>query len=586
MVLFYKEYLLSNDQKISRIQSLRKRIVVARVLVFLVFIWCVYMAIAAATAWLWLAMILVVLFLFLVRKAGDVENSLQQLKALKTCLANEIGALQGEQYDWDVAAPMEAHPWVHDLDVFGTQSLFGVVNRSYDFLGKRWLAYELKTASEDKRSLLQRNRTVEEMAKNHEWRMELQAATLLQSASDKDLEKFKAWLLEPDSLPNINWLVRIAPFYGVLGIGLSVAEVLSSQVMLLFWLVPLAVTVFFIRHSNNIATALGKQVEMLNSFALLFHRASSADAKIVETCSAFESVQSGVLAMKKLAKISSDTDQRNNVFAAIVTNALYLSDLRNAHRASAWRKKYRHEANLWFSALAEVEGLMSLASFRANFRSETVWATLSDEVVVDIAGGGHPLMLHTSQVTNDFKLSKTTPVIILTGANMAGKSTYLRMVGVNILLAKIGAPVVAASAVIGHVKLFSSMRTRDSLQTGKSYFFAELERLVHLLEEVEKSPNTLVLLDEILKGTNSVDKEAGSKAFIKKLAKHRILTLVATHDTSLCELENDVDGVVNNHFASYIKNDDLSFDYKLQPGVCDTMNATWLMQHMGIIDME
>ena len=585
MELLYSEYLGRNGEELMRLKLLRRNIVIARVLLFLAFSTCVYFAISNHVYWLYCAAASIVAFLFFVRKAGEVENNLQQAKALEVCIKNELGALKGQQIDWKVEAPLEAHAWVHDLDVFGAQSLFGVVNRSHDVLGKRWLANEMLTASGNRDLLILRNTTVEEMSKNHAWRLNLQAASLLQEANESDLTKFKEWLAEPDAIPNVGWLLKIAPIYGLLGAGLSIADVVSSRLLLLYWLVPLTITGVFLSRINRVATALGKQVEMLNSFSLLFHRAFSADDATLASCSAFNALKNGVVvAMKTLAKISSDTDQRNNVFAAIVTNALYLADLRNAYRASVWRRKFRNEAEQWFEALSEVEGLMSIACFRANFRDETAWAALSDGVEVMIEAGGHPLMLSKNQVRNDFTLSKNAPVIILTGANMAGKSTYLRMVGVNILLAKIGAPVVAVSAVIGDVRLFSSMRTRDSLQTGKSYFFAELERLVHLLEEVKKAPNTLVLLDEILKGTNSKDKEAGSKAFVKKLAKHHVLTLVATHDTSLCELESAVDGVTNNHFASYIKDDDLSFDYKLQPGVCKTMNATWLMQHMGIID--
>ncbi|MBI1266954.1 MAG: hypothetical protein GC193_05925 [Cryomorphaceae bacterium] len=580
----YSGFLGRNNEELTRLQSLRRNIVIARVLLFLVFSTCVYFAFSNDIFWLWGAAPLVVAFLFFVRKAGEVENGLQQARALEVCIKNELGALKGQQVDWRVEAPLEAHAWVHDLDVFGAQSLFGVVNRSHDVLGKRWLANEMLTAGGSRDVLISRNAAVEAMSMNHAWRLNLQAASLLQVASEKDVSRFKEWLNESDAIPNVGWLLKIAPVYGLFGVVLSFAEVVSSQLLLLYWLVPLSITGAFLPRVNRVATALGKQVEMLNSFSLLFHRACSADDAIFASSSAFNTLKNGVSAMKTLAKISSDTDQRNNVFAAIVTNALYLADLRNAHRASVWRRKFRNEAEQWFDALSEVEGLMSIACFRANFRDETTWARHSDGVEVIIEGGGHPLMLSKNQVRNDFSISKKEPVIILTGANMAGKSTYLRMVGVNVLLAKIGAPVVAVSAVIGDVRLFSSMRTRDSLQSGKSYFFAELERLVHLLEEVKRAPNTLVLLDEILKGTNSKDKEAGSKAFVMKLAKQQVLTLVATHDTSLCELENDVSGVTNNHFASYIKNDDLSFDYTLQTGVCKTMNATWLMQHMGIID--
>ncbi|MDP4587915.1 MAG: hypothetical protein NWS86_07015, partial [Flavobacteriales bacterium] len=202
MELLYSEYLGRNGEELMRLKLLRRNIVIARVLLFLAFSTCVYFAISNHVYWLYCAAASIVAFLFFVRKAGEVENNLQQAKALEVCIKNELGALKGQQIDWKVEAPLEAHAWVHDLDVFGAQSLFGVVNRSHDVLGKRWLANEMLTASGNRDLLILRNTTVEEMSKNHAWRLNLQAASLLQEANESDLTKFKEWLAEPDAIPN------------------------------------------------------------------------------------------------------------------------------------------------------------------------------------------------------------------------------------------------------------------------------------------------------------------------------------------------------------------------------------------------
>ena len=169
---------------------------------------------------------------------------------------------------------------------------------------------------------------------------------------------------------------------------------------------------------------------------------------------------------------------------------------------------------------------------------------------------------------------------------MAGKSTYLRTVGCAYVMANTGLPVMAKSFVFSAAPLFTSMRTTDSLQEGKSYFLSELERLAQLISMAKQERPMVVLLDEILKGTNSNDKASGSQSFVRQLMKYKVAGMVATHDLSLCSITQDYPKMKNVHFAADIKGDDLSFDYRLKPGVCDTMNATFLMKKLGIIDVE
>jgi len=197
---------------------------------------------------------------------------------------------------------------------------------------------------------------------------------------------------------------------------------------------------------------------------------------------------------------------------------------------------------------------------------------------------GHPLLHPEKRVCNDMKLDHWSQVLIVTGANMAGKSTFLRTVGVNLVLAKTGAPVCATSMKVTPVDLYTNMRTTDSLLKDESYFFAELRRIKTVLDKLKDGERFFIILDEMLKGTNSVDKLNGSKELVRKLVHFQAVSLIATHDLKLSEMEKEFpDQVSNKCFEIRIENDELVFDYKLSDGITQTMNATFLMKKMGII---
>ena len=260
-------------------------------------------------------------------------------------------------------------------------------------------------------------------------------------------------------------------------------------------------------------------------------------------------------------------------------------DYRQNNNVDKWIKIYGVELDKWYNVLTKIDELSALATFSFNNPTYT-FPSLdpNEEVVIKAKALGHPLMKYEACVTNDLDMMTYGNFIVVTGANMAGKSTYLRMIGVNFLLALIGAPVFAKSMTFTPVFLFTGLRTTDSLQDNESYFFAELRRLQSIIQRAQKGEHMLVILDEILKGTNSVDKQKGSMALVKKLVELNITGIIATHDLTLGTLTNDYpDKISNSCFEAKIEGDKLSFTYKIQEGIASNMNAYFLMQHMGIV---
>jgi DNA mismatch repair ATPase MutS len=287
-------------------------------------------------------------------------------------------------------------------------------------------------------------------------------------------------------------------------------------------------------------------------------------------------------AIRRLSRIVGALDQRFSM-AGLLLNVLYLRDMRQAMALERWLKTHARHFEAWFEALAATDALCSLGGFAFNH---------PDYVYPDLAEGGfrmegkalgHPLLHREKCVRNDVLLPRSPYFLVITGANMAGKSTYLRTVGVNFLLACMGLPVCADSLTVCPASLMTSLRTADSLTANESYFFAELKRLKTIIDRLHAGEELFIILDEVLKGTNSKDKQKGSLALVRQLIAQKTCGLIATHDLLLGTLEEEFPGEVENYcFEADISGDNLLFTYRLRKGIARNMNACFLMKKMGI----
>jgi DNA mismatch repair ATPase MutS len=286
----------------------------------------------------------------------------------------------------------------------------------------------------------------------------------------------------------------------------------------------------------------------------------------------------------RLSKLLQMFDQRLSMLIGVILNGLFLFDFTMLYLLERWKRKNRQDIMEWIEITGWTDAMISLAGFAWNHPGFSMPKVIEKADELEIRGLGHPLIPHQKRVANDLAISKGK-VVVITGANMAGKSTFLRSMGVNMVLAYTGCPVCATSFHSSYMGLHSSMRTADSLKDEESYFLAEIKKLQLIVKEMERGKPMLILLDEVLKGTNTTDKKLGSVGLIRKTLLYPVRCLIATHDLSLGELEKEYAGQVLNYcFESYIKDMELSFDYTMRKGIATNMNASFLMKKMGIVD--
>ena len=288
-------------------------------------------------------------------------------------------------------------------------------------------------------------------------------------------------------------------------------------------------------------------------------------------------------ALRSLHKIQESFDQRSNVVVAMFMNGLFMRELHLIQRLVTWKRHYANAIPIWVEITGELDVLVSLANYKYN-HPDFIHPTPGDNLLLRGTSIGHPLLPANECVTNDFEVARLHEFHIITGANMAGKSTFLRAIGVNLVLACCGAVVRAESFEFQPMALFTSMRTVDNLAKGTSYFHAELLRLQQLVHMAQQEERLFIILDEILKGTNSRDKLNGSRRFLQKLLTLPVAGLVATHDLELGELANTIpDNFFNRCFEITHTDDDIAYDYKLKPGISQNMNASILLEKMKLV---
>ncbi|MBK5270628.1 MAG: DNA mismatch repair protein MutS, partial [Bacteroidia bacterium] len=287
--------------------------------------------------------------------------------------------------------------------------------------------------------------------------------------------------------------------------------------------------------------------------------------------------------IKKLKNILERFDYRLNPVVHIPLNTFLLWDLHQMMMLEKWKADNKQNISAWFNALANIEALISIATLSFNHPNWS-FPVLSNEESVFVADDlGHPLIAPEKCVTNSFSTTGEKQLNLITGSNMAGKSTFLRSIGVNMVFAMMGAPTCSSQLKVSPMKVISSMRVNDNLEENTSTFYAELKKLKEIIDAVNNKEKVFLLLDEILRGTNSADRHTGSIALIKQLLRQNASGLIATHDLELAKLSDEFPASLHNyHFDVQVKGEELYFDYKIKKGICTSMNASLLMKKIGI----
>jgi DNA mismatch repair ATPase MutS len=363
----------------------------------------------------------------------------------------------------------------------------------------------------------------------------------------------------------------------------------SWTIFTVFLVIPLAFVGSYLKQINRQYYFLTRLVEKIEVLAKLTEKIEQQEfsSELLQNWrnELFEDGKKASEKIHSLRKLLDMFEQRQNILLGFLLNAFLLWDLHLLRKMYKWKVQNALDIEKWLSVVGRFDALTSIANMAYNDRSLVYPEILDTEFEISGRGLNHPLIPKNERVGNDFQISGSGSVYIVTGANMAGKSTFLRTVGMQLVLGMLGAPLAVESLRFSPIKIFSSMRAEDSLASHSSYFYAELNRLAQLSKLLKEGAHLFVVLDEILKGTNSVDKARGSYAFVEKIIQFPMMGLIATHDLSLCELESKYpDKIRNKSFEVEFVGDDLQFDYRLRDGVCQNMNASFLLKKMGIVD--
>ena len=588
---FYSEKLEKYSTELKLVSQKLRRFALFRFVTFLLIFAPVF--IFGMKSWITLIIsgAAVVLFFFLIKKNIQLEKNKRKFIELKKLAEDELLALKhsfshfknGKEFlDTD-------HFFSYDLDLFGEGSLFQFLNRTSTINGRQQLANWLIRPSTKKEEIEKRQQAITELTLIPNWRLHFLANGNLFDETEDMNHEIKAWselelpLKNSTKVKLLIWLLPVITVLSAIPAVLGISNLYLTITILSQWFLMY----FFWKRIKQYFGYFGRKSELLAKYMQLLKFVEERDFQaeyLVELQKKVRKPESASRIFKQLKSLVKELEYRQNIIVGVFLNSLFLWDIRCVYKLWNWHKQNHKKLADWLNVVAEIDALISLANF-SNNQPDYIFPKIHD-------GGfsfqakklGHPLLKADKRVCNNLEINGWSKVIIITGANMAGKSTFLRTVGVNLILGRLGAPVCASEMTLTPISIYTNMRTTDSLLKDESYFFAELKRIKAVLDRLQNGERIFVILDEMLKGTNSVDKLNGSKKLIRKLVEFKSVSLIATHDLKLAELENEFpQRVFNKCFEIKIENDELVFDYLLSDGVTKTMNATFLMKKMGII---
>ncbi len=539
--------------------------------------------------------VLLFLFAYLVRKQSQLELQKNYFEAYLKVVENEqiIEAGKLNMYDHGQNFEDGNHPYSSDMDIFGTYSLFAKLNRATTKQGIDLLASWFK-APLNKVQIQCNQEAAQELESESEWIWDFQAKLLANLNHKLDIKAFLTNYFQDRNFQFgsafMRFYIKAGPILFLVAlIGSFFVPKLSGIATLIgifhiLWALAKAGSVsMFSSRIDKIGGVLSSYADAIQSIESHSWKSASMQ-KLANDLSQNNGAEPISKAFKKLAGLINNLDARNNVFVGIFLNLFLLWDFRQVLAIVDWKNKYEHEILNSFDTLAEVEAIVSLAIWKRN-HIDYVYPTILDKPLenkIDAQGVYHPLIPNEQVVANDYS-SVDHRVALVTGSNMAGKSTFLRTIGINAILAYAGASVAAKSFRLPIYKIISYMRIKDNLNESTSTFKAELNRMKFILDTVAAHRDSFFLIDEMLRGTNSVDKYLGSRAIIKKLVRMDGKGMVATHDLQLSSLEGEFLGEIKNyHFDIRVDEGQMLFDYKLKIGECKIFNASLLLKGIGV----
>ncbi|MCC6599417.1 MAG: DNA mismatch repair protein [Crocinitomicaceae bacterium] len=529
-------------------------------------------------------------FVFFIRKHWKIQQKQAIERELLSINEEELLFATRQREDSHDGAEFNAHNhlYTHDLDIFGKYSLFAFLNRTATQSGRLKLA-SLLSVKHTNENILNHQRAVKELSPDIEWRQQLFAHARLMKDDAKKYSSLVAW--SQTSTPPLSaiqramtFLIPVLFFVSILLFAVS-SQWLFIRLSTLLFLFNLTLIVI---HKKKILTEINAFDEVKESFfhcSLLLNQIEEKKFTEPALCALRDKLifggKSAADKIKKLSSITESLSSFQNLVGLLLFSGTGLFHLHIYTSLVRWKAKYAGEMENWFAAIGHFEALNSLANFSFN-HPHYCFPLITDQPSLYFLQLGHPLLPDERRVCNDVNFEKHS-FIVLTGSNMSGKSTFLRALGVNMVLANCGAPVCASEASLCPADILVSMRVDDSLADSKSYFFAEISRLKSIIDKIN-GKNSFVILDEILRGTNSDDKRNGTLQLLEKMREKGTQGIIATHDVEVCTISKQYpEFFVNKCFEVEITGNELHFDYRLRDGVCKNKSATFLMRKSGVI---
>jgi len=526
---------------------------------------------------------------WLVIKYETTEKSRKRYLRLAEINRMELLCLEGEFSGYKTGEEYSErdHPYSYDLDIFGKASLFQYICRTTSGPASDRLAEYLKQAATQEEIFL-RQEAVAELQPLTDWRQELMTLGYLTAGAGSDPAPLMQWLESDDLFRKTTREKIVTGCLSLLALAAVIAVIAGLPVGILTPVFIVNFVFYFTRYRkiSKLQGQVSRSSDLLKAYSEIIKMIESRDftSPLLQTVqSTFRGDIPASDHIRQLSKLVGRLDWRLNMLMSAPLNLLFFTDIHFCLALERWKRKHASRIPGWFASMAEFEVLASLANMAFNNPAWVYPQVTEDYFVFRAEDMGHPLIPAGRRICSDFAARGAGKAIIVTGSNMSGKSTFLRTCGVNAVLAFAGAPVCASAFTLSHVRLHSSMRISDSLEENISSFYAELRRLREIISGAESEPKVFLLLDEILRGTNSDDRYTGSVALIKQLTGYGAVAMVATHDLRLAGMEQELpDAIENYHFDVKVNGDELFFDYRLTAGICSSFNASLLMKKMGI----
>lgn len=535
-------------------------------------------------------------FLIMIKVHNSFFMRKQWLEVKADILKKELKGLNNDYSVFDDGKEFSdtEHLYSFDLDIFGRKSLFQAINRTCTHIGKRTLADWMKNHLRTKKDIENRQNCIKDLSTRNDFRLKFAITGLINRSKNSDDNDIQKWVETESSLTKSTWariLIWLVPSVNIILLVCGLANIISMSWFGLIFSVFVILSFSVIKRATALQEEYGKKLKTLSTYARLITLAQNEEWNaegIKDIVKRLEiDGKSPADALNALTKELDRLDLRNNQILYVILEGSMFFQLRQMIRIEAWKDRYGKCLSGWLETVGEIDALCSLGTFAYN-HPDYLFSEITDTpFCYDAEELGHPLMPKEQCVKNNALIPSRPYFLIITGANMAGKSTYLRIIGVNYLLACIGAPSCCKRMKIHPAQLITSLRTSDSLSDNESYFFAELKRLKRIIDMLNNGEELFIILDEILKGTNSTDKQKGSFSLIRQFMTLKANGIIATHDLLLGELVKYFPYQIRNYcFEADIKNNELYFSYKIREGIAQNMNACFLMKKMGIVIEE